>query len=70
MIIYGILLNLRIFLYDEKLNRRKKITIIGVIINGLFILNLLNDNLTFTKNILLNLIESMKRKQMKIYGLN
>ena len=35
---------------------------INLICYGLFILILLNDNLTFVKNILFNLIEGMKRK--------
>ena len=54
----------------KKSNRRKFIRVINIIIDGLFLLILLNDNLTFTKNILFNLIEGMKRKQMEIYELN
>ena len=40
----------------------KMIERINLICYGLFILILLNDNLTFVKNILFNLIEGMKRK--------
>ena len=45
------------FLNNKKSNRRKWITIFNL--NGLLIL--LNDNLTFTKNILFNIIEGMKK---------
>ena len=45
------------FLNNKKSNRRKRITIFNL--NGLLIL--LNDNLTFTKNILFNIIEGMKK---------
>ena len=44
------------FSNNKKSNRRKRITIFNL--NGLLIL--LNDNLTFTKNILFNIIEGMK----------
>jgi hypothetical protein len=44
------------FSNNKKSNRRKWITIFNL--NGLLIL--LNDNLTFTKNILFNIIEGMK----------
>ena len=40
----------------------KMISRINLICYGLFILILLNDNLTFVMNILFNLIEGMKRK--------
>ena len=49
------------FSNDKKLNRRKLIAIIHLIINGLFILILLNDNSTFAKNISFDLIEGMKK---------
>ena len=45
------------FLNYKKSNTRKWITIFNF--NGLLIL--LNDNLTFTKNILFNMIEGMKK---------
>jgi len=45
------------FSNNKKSNRRKRITIFNL--NGLLIL--LNDNLTFTKNILFNIIEGMKK---------
>ena len=45
------------FSNNKKSNRRKWITIFNL--NGLLIL--LNDNLTFTKNILFNIIEGMKK---------
>ena len=45
------------FLNNKKSNRRKWITIFNF--NGLLIL--LNDNLTFAKNILFNIIEGMKK---------
>ena len=54
------------FSNDKKLNRRKLIAIIHLIINGLFILILLNDNTTFAKNKSFDLIEGMKKKQMEI----
>ena len=44
------------FSNDKKSNTRKWITIFNL--NGLLIL--LNDNLTFAKNILFNIIEGMK----------
>ena len=46
------------FSNNKKSNRRKWITIFNL--NGL-VLILLNDNLTFTKNILFNIIEAMKK---------
>ena len=49
------------FSNDKKLNRRKLIVIIHLIINGLFILILLNDNSTFDKNKSFDLIEGMKK---------
>ena len=45
------------FSNNKKSNRRKWITIFNL--NGLLIL--LNDNLTFAKNILFNIIEGMKK---------
>ena len=45
------------FSNDKKSNTRKWITIFNL--NGLLIL--LNDNLPFTKNILFNIIEVMKK---------
>ena len=45
------------FSNNKKSNRRKWITIFNF--NGLLIL--LNDNLTFAKNILFNIIEGMKK---------
>jgi hypothetical protein len=45
------------FSNNKKSNRRKWITIFNL--NRLLIL--LNDNLTFTKNILFNIIEGMKK---------
>jgi hypothetical protein len=45
------------FSNNKKSNTRKWITIFNL--NGLLIL--LNDNLTFTKNILFNIIEGMKK---------
>ena len=45
------------FSNNKKSIRRKWITIFNL--NGLLIL--LNDNLTFTKNILFNIIEGMKK---------
>ena len=58
------------FSNDKKLNRRKLIAIIHLIINGLFILILLNDNSTFAKNKSFDLIEGMKKNKWKYYGLN
>ena len=58
------------FSNDKKLNRRKLIAIIHLIINGLFILILLNDNSTFDKNISFDLIEGMKKNKWKYDGLN
>ena len=45
------------FSNNKKSNRRKWITIFNL--NGLLILS--NDNLTFAKNILFNIIEGMKK---------
>ena len=50
------------FSNNKKSNRRKWITIFNL--NGLLIL--LNDNSTFTKNILFNIIEEMKKTNENI----
>ena len=54
-------------LYDKISNRRKFITRINLIINGLFILIILKGNLRIKKQNVFKLIEWIK-KQMEIYG--
>ena len=48
-------------MYDKKSNKRKLITIIYLIINGLFILIIINGNLAIIKKNLFRLIEGIKK---------